>query len=832
MQRATAAATLIAVSLARSIVSAQVVSMVEDFSGETYESVAIDDAGQSIYVVATSNQFGTNPGLQRQIFRFDAASGAGAQLTSFPAGVRQVSVSDDDQWLAFVSTGDLTGGNHDRSSELFVMKTDGTSLTQLTNDTSLAGDGVLTAMISGSGNRIAFISDADPIGTNPERKPHVFAVDRDGSDLAQLAETNQLNQVGIGPQISDDGTRVVFVDQENNPVVITNIFGVASDESTPKELIGAAEVVNSVRLSGNGGKVAYWADGISTVNYDGTDLHSIGNWNPALSDDGQSVFYNGVGGLWKSNPDGTGAVLVTADAPPLHYAIAAVSGNAGRLAVLASGGIPPGGHNPDGGAEVVAMDGTGSNVRQLTDLNLPPVTTDDLVAAADASRVFFVSGDDLTGANSEHRPQIFTLLANGTGLAQVSEGGLQGDYDFSVSDTNVVVYWGMGDPTGQNACHYLQVFKVSPGGPITQVTDNCSTGATSNSPRIRSDGLFIFFQSSHSVGSNLDGSRELFRMTITGSGITPLTHDNSSGFKNPVISTTTSPTWIAYVCDDNRDGQNPGHRSQVCRVNSSATGYQRLTTDPVYDSFPTDISGDGNKIVFISNADLAGENPDHRLRIFYYDVPTTSFHQLTHGSRDVYTAHGNGNISRDGSWVYYQEVNELPYWDDNLLRVSTSTGVVERVPGFTHGGSHIVAFDVDSAGSKAFFFGENVLDKSPSGTSLFLADQLAKPAFTIGKNAPTLLSWDPDPESTRYDVVRGNVANLAIVGSTVDLGPVTCVEDDSPDNATAGNEDAAQPPPGQAFFYLYRGTKGSPPVTASWGEASGARERIAAACNP
>ena len=52
----------------------------------------------------------------------------------------------------------------------------------------------------------------------------------------------------------------------------------------------------------------------------------------------------------------------------------------------------------------------------------------------------------------------------------------------------------------------------------------------------------------------------------------------------------------------------------------------------------------------------------------------------------------------------------------------------------------LVAFDVDGTGDKAFLFGENFLDKSPSGTSLFLADQLAKPAFTIGKHAPTRLS--------------------------------------------------------------------------------------------
>jgi Tol biopolymer transport system component len=811
MQRRTAAAALFAVSLARSIVSAQVVSMVKDFSGETYESVAIDDAGQSIYVVATSNQFGTNPGLQRQIFRWDAASGVGAQLTSFPTGARQVSVTDDDQWLAFVSTGDLTGGNHDGSSELFVMKTDGTSLAQLTNDASLAGDGVFNAMISGSGNRIAFISDADPLGTNPKREPHVFAVDRDGSDLAQLAETYQ---VYLGIQISDDGTRVVFVGPESYPAP-PNIFGVASDGLTPPGLIAAPAYpyLSSFRLSGDGGKATFeFLYEISTVNYDGTDLHSevLVGPDPALSDDGQSVFY-GVGPLYKAKPDGTGAVLVKAGDPPLQYSIAAVSGNGGRLAVRAQNGVPSGGHNPDLGAEVIAMDSTGSNLHQLTDLNVPAVDIDsasDLVTAADASRVYFVSDDNLTGANSEHHDEVFTLLANGTGLAQVTEGGLwDNDPAFSVSDANVVVYSSDTDPTGQNACHTGQVFKVSPGGPTTQVTNNCPT-SVSYSPQIRSDGQFIFFR----------GNSGLFRMTITGTGITQLASGAIS--HDLVISTTTAPTWIAYQCGN-----------QVCRVSSSGGVSQRLTPAAFY-SLPTDISGDGTKIVLVSNADLTGENPDHWFQIFFYDVPTTTFHQLTHGT-SVAVYDNSGKISRDGSWVYYKAAKSVfQFGGDNLLRVSTSTGVVERVPGFTHGTSHVTTFDVDGTGGKAFFFGENFLNKSPSGTSLFLADQLAKPAFTIGKDASTLLSWDPDPESTRYDVVRGDVASLAIVGSTVDLGPVTCIEDDSPDNATAGHEDAAQPMPGQTFFYLYRGTKGSPPVTASWGQGTGGRERIATACNP
>jgi hypothetical protein len=90
------------------------------------------------------------------------------------------------------------------------MHPDGSGLSQVTSDTSLAGDRALTALISGSGNRIAFISDTDPLGTNPERRPRGFAVDRDGQNLVQLGNL-PLDSWSPAPllTISDDGSRLL-----------------------------------------------------------------------------------------------------------------------------------------------------------------------------------------------------------------------------------------------------------------------------------------------------------------------------------------------------------------------------------------------------------------------------------------------------------------------------------------------------------------------------------------------------------------------------------------------------------------------------------------------
>ena len=100
--------------------------------------------------------------------------------------------------------------------------------------------------------------------------------------------------------------------------------------------------------------------------------------------------------------------------------------------------------------------------------------------------------------------------------------------------------------------------------------------------------------------------------------------------------------------------------------------------------------------------------------------------------------------------------------------------------------------------------------------------------------APTAVSWRPEPGMIRYDVVRGDVADLQDGGGTVDLGAVLCVENDSPDTTTAGAEDAVTPAAGQAFFYLYRGSMGIAAGAGSYGTGSSGLERSASAgdCTP
>ena len=69
---------------------------------------------------------------------------------------------------------------------------------------------------------------------------------------------------------------------------------------------------------------------------------------------------------------------------------------------------------------------------------------------------------------------------------------------------------------------------------------------------------------------------------------------------------------------------------------------------------------------------------------------------------------------------------------------------------------------------------------------------------------PTVWRWNFLGSGVTYDVIRGGVGGLHATGGLVDLGLVTCIENDSTDLTTRGLADAAVPPRGAALFYLAR----------------------------
>jgi hypothetical protein len=86
----------------------------------------------------------------------------------------------------------------------------------------------------------------------------------------------------------------------------------------------------------------------------------------------------------------------------------------------------------------------------------------------------------------------------------------------------------------------------------------------------------------------------------------------------------------------------------------------------------------------------------------------------------------------------------------------------------------------------------------------------------------TVVSWTPVPDAQSYDVIRGQLGRLEETDIIINLGSVSCVEEDSPDENTTGWEDPEIPEPGEAFFYLVQYDDG---ISSSYGAESAGKPR-------
>ena len=96
--------------------------------------------------------------------------------------------------------------------------------------------------------------------------------------------------------------------------------------------------------------------------------------------------------------------------------------------------------------------------------------------------------------------------------------------------------------------------------------------------------------------------------------------------------------------------------------------------------------------------------------------------------------------------------------------------------------------------------------------------------------APTVVRWNTLGPGITYDLVRGDIGALRPLGGMVDLGVVSCIENDSTDLSYRTTADAAVPPVGRAFFYLVRQTPRGSGLGYGFSSAHAARQPASGDC--
>ena len=221
--------------------------------------------------------------------------------------------------------------------------------------------------------------------------------------------------------------------------------------------------------------------------------------------------------------------------------------------------------------------------------------------------------------------QVTTTPAGNSDRPAVSAGG------------GFIVFESTSDPLGTNPDGSSEIFLfVRSNSLLTQITDT-PAGSLSTRAKISADGIIIAFESNADLvpapggPGNADGNTEVFLFNTTTSAFTQVT--NTIGGSNDNVSINFDGTRIVF--ESNRDlvpvVGNADANTEIFMFNTTAGTFTQITNTVAgeINNAPS-ISANGTCVVFSSDADFGGGgNLDGNLEIFLFNVVSSAFVQLT-----------------------------------------------------------------------------------------------------------------------------------------------------------------------------------------------------------
>jgi len=411
-------------------------------------------------------------------------------------------ISADGTTVVFYSNADLvTGENTSNVDTIFIIKSDGNDLRQLTSATE--GDS-RNPRLSADGRIVVFESSADLIpGENPSetvihepgtpfewievvRYSQIFIMNTDGSGLRQL--TDGTGGDSQNPDITDDGNTVVFQSSQDllseNADNTIELFVVNANGTGLMQItVGAPKPVGANKRDDASRDPAISADG-SKIAFD-----SFVDLTPPLNDDlSDEIFVFDLTGYLANGGERTAYTQQLTDTDidhPDHIRAedafeASISADGIWIAFAAC--INPLGTNPTLADAIFVVKSDGTNLTQLTfvddinhDARLPSIS-------ADGTAVMFTARADLVaGNNLDLGFELFASSADGAWLAQVTDDSVQksGRIRTRISaDGTQVIYHSTADFTGGNADGNKEIFLQSIVLPVANVPASAGGGNT------------------------------------------------------------------------------------------------------------------------------------------------------------------------------------------------------------------------------------------------------------------------------------------------------------------------------------------------------------------
>lgn len=263
---------------------------------------SIDQLGERLAFLSEVDLTGGNADRSLEVFTWDAVASL-AQISSAPSGdAGSPSISRDGRRVAFWHRADLVGSNPQGADQLF-LATVGQPIRQLTAFGASVEHG--PAMLAANGNAIAFTATADLVGRNADGSPEIYLwrgpYTRPGDPVAFTQVTDHhapmTGRTLLAHSVSADGTRVAFAASGH------------AVESLPATL--SAEIY-------------LWRSGQPTQRITTGTSASAASHLPRISDDGHAIAFLSQSDLVPKdadnpgNADGSTELFVWYDLPAPH----------------------------------------------------------------------------------------------------------------------------------------------------------------------------------------------------------------------------------------------------------------------------------------------------------------------------------------------------------------------------------------------------------------------------------------------------------------------------------------------------------------------------------
>jgi len=235
-----------------------------DMAASRAPAPAMSRDGSRIAFAGRENPTGENADGNSEIFLF--ADGRLQQITHTSPrdpgqratdGNFQPSISDDGSLVAFASNRDLTGANPDANLEIFLYDATTRATAQLTATTDTTGSS--DAKISGDGTRIAFIREAQAAGGAASTARDLMLFERADNSTRVVAGNVEGLSLTYGRAISTDGRRVVYSSQTAARTTQVFLYDGRNDQIRQLTALGsrATDVPLHPTISGDGLRVAF-----------------------------------------------------------------------------------------------------------------------------------------------------------------------------------------------------------------------------------------------------------------------------------------------------------------------------------------------------------------------------------------------------------------------------------------------------------------------------------------------------------------------------------------------------------------------------------------------